>query len=259
MDNLTVLAKAIFHRDDASIGDKYGYRIHPITGLRSMHFGVDIKTKVQNWEQYAIAEGYVWSAGVDNSKEGQGAIFAWIAYPLLGFRLLHYHLKEVYVKKGEKVNANTIIGLTGTTGRSTAVHLHLGARSLRTGNYFDPATIVLQATYNDHLGVFDADFFKQVQASSGTTADGIMSGQLVLMTNITVMRKGTKGSEWVRWLQRFLNTKGFNLKVDGQFGPLTLKTWQKYVGTVADGSISRDSLFVKRVRELLAEGTLWEQ
>lgn len=132
--------------------------------------------------------------------------------------------------------------------------------------FIDDTTILKDKGYNwkkvpessADSGIFDDNFFKRIQASSGTTVDGIMSGQLVLMTNVPVMEKGTKGSEWVRWLQRFLNTKGNNLKVDGQFGPITLKAWQKYVGTVSDGCISQNSEFVKRVKELLAEGTLWQ-
>ncbi|MCX7761027.1 MAG: M23 family metallopeptidase [Hydrogenothermaceae bacterium] len=39
---------------------------------------------------------------------------------------LYSHLSEIYVKKGQKVDKNTVIGKTGTTGLAVGDHLHYG-------------------------------------------------------------------------------------------------------------------------------------
>ena len=119
----------------------YGWRIHPVHKEKIFHSGVDYapygNTEVEKrWKQYALEDGIVLGAGKD-TKNGN-AIFAWVEYKRLGIKVLHYHLHEVYVKKGQKVNQDTIIGLTGTTGYSTGIHLHLGVKYLSNNQYFDP-------------------------------------------------------------------------------------------------------------------------
>lgn len=132
------LADRIFKRNDWKMTSPFGNRKHPVTGKKSMHNGTDYGTNVQNWNQYALEDGIVISAGVDNSPSGQGALFAWVQYPRLNIKLLHYHLDQVFVKKGQKVDENTVIGTTGTTGQSTGIHLHLGIKKIDDNKYFDP-------------------------------------------------------------------------------------------------------------------------
>lgn len=45
-----------------------------------------------------------------------------------GAQSVYAHLKEWYVKLGDFVGTNTIIGLTNNTGRSTGSHLHVAYR-----------------------------------------------------------------------------------------------------------------------------------
>lgn len=135
------LATRILHRLDWKMTSPFGNRIHPITRKPDFHKGIDIWTKGEKWPQYALEKGTVVSCGRDWSIFGFGAIFAWIVYPRLGLKILHYHLDSLSVKKGQEVDENTVIGLTGKTGRATGIHLHLGVRSLTTNEYVDPDTI----------------------------------------------------------------------------------------------------------------------
>lgn len=116
------LATRIFRREDWYVTSPFGWRKDPINGKTAYHSGVDYGTHGNKWPQYALENGVVESCGIDVG----GAIFAWVKYPRISIRLLHYHLDSLCVKKGWAVNKDTIIGYTGTTGRSTGIHLHLG-------------------------------------------------------------------------------------------------------------------------------------
>lgn len=128
------LATRIFRRNDWYVTSPFGYRKDPISGVTKFHNGCDYGTNIQKWPQYALEDGVVESAGKDSS----GGIFAWVKYPRLGFRLLHYHLDSVAVRTGQVVNKYTLIGYTGTTGYSTGIHLHLGKRAIGSTTYDDP-------------------------------------------------------------------------------------------------------------------------
>lgn len=131
------LAERTFKRNDYYITSPFGNRIHPITGKPQFHNGCDYGTNVQNWKQYALENGYV----VDNGNNPNGyGIWVGVGYPRLNIYILHAHLKESYVKAGDKVNSNTVIGLTGATGNVTGIHLHMGLvyNEKGNGNYADP-------------------------------------------------------------------------------------------------------------------------
>ena len=134
------LAERIFHRTDFRLTSPYGMRVHTITGVKQFHYGVDYGTKLENWGQYALEEGTVLSCGVDTAPSANKALFVWVSYPRLNLKLLHYHLNSVNVHKGQKVDENTLLGFTGKTGNSTAIHLHLGAKHISDNAYFDPET-----------------------------------------------------------------------------------------------------------------------
>ena len=57
-----------------------------------------------------------------------------------GISTLYMHLKDIYVKKGQKVKQGEIIGTVGSTGRSTGPHLDVRL------NWFDvrldPSTVL---------------------------------------------------------------------------------------------------------------------
>lgn len=55
---------------------------------------------------------------------------------------LYAHLEKIYVKDGQVVNKNTILGVEGSTGNSTGSHLHLEIRKSADGNQVDPVTFL---------------------------------------------------------------------------------------------------------------------
>lgn len=55
---------------------------------------------------------------------------------------LYAHLRSVYVKDGQYVNKNTILGVEGSTGNSTGSHLHLEIRQSEDGSQVNPITFL---------------------------------------------------------------------------------------------------------------------
>lgn len=260
------LAERTFRRNDYRLTSPYGMRTHPVTGQKSMHWGVDYGTQRQKWKQFALENGTVLSAGVDNSPAGAGAIFAWVSYPRLGIKCLYYHLDVVYVRRGQSVNENTVIGLTGTTGRSTGIHLHLGTKRLSDDKYFDPETFDWQPQTEptptptptpprpqlNVNGVWDTATQLALARHYKTTPDGFISGQIPQRanSNIRVVRNGTGGSQFVRALQRDLG-----VTVDGQLGTITVSALQRGLGLPVDGFISPVSNTVREMQRRLNNGT----
>lgn len=61
-----------------------------------------------------------------------------------GYWSLYAHLSKIYVKNGQAVNKNTILGVEGSTGNSTGSHLHLEVRkgSNSSENRINPVTFL---------------------------------------------------------------------------------------------------------------------
>ncbi len=59
-----------------------------------------------------------------------------------GYQTMYGHASRVLVVPGQFVSAGAVIGLSGSTGRSTAPHLHFEIR--RDGRVIDPRSIVTQ-------------------------------------------------------------------------------------------------------------------
>jgi murein DD-endopeptidase MepM/ murein hydrolase activator NlpD len=59
-----------------------------------------------------------------------------------GYRSLYAHASTTFVDRGQRVRRNEVIALTGSTGRSTAPHLHF--EILMNGEPVDPLTLVQQ-------------------------------------------------------------------------------------------------------------------
>ncbi len=140
------LATRIFKRERGNekegyyVTSPFGKRVSPINGKVSYHNGTDYGTHGKKWPQYALEDGIVDNVFLDQ----YGAKNIWVSYPKLGYRCLHGHLDSFNVKKGQKVNHNTILGYTGETGLATGIHLHLGVKKIGDNNWIDAESIDYQ-------------------------------------------------------------------------------------------------------------------
>jgi murein DD-endopeptidase MepM/ murein hydrolase activator NlpD len=75
-------------------------------------------------------------------QTGQDPEYGW--FVLLqhaeGYQTMYGHLSRRLAAQGDSVAAGQVIGLSGSTGRSTAPHLHFEIR--RQGSSLDPLTMV---------------------------------------------------------------------------------------------------------------------
>lgn len=96
----------------------FGYRSDPFTGRTTFHAGIDIGGKSGD-PVFAAADGVVVETGNDSSRGN----FVVIQHDDQ-LQTTYYHLKRIEANKNDTVARGEKIGLLGSTGRSTAPHLH---------------------------------------------------------------------------------------------------------------------------------------
>jgi len=96
----------------------YGQRIDPFTGRAAMHSGLDMAA-FERAPVVATSPGTVVFAG---SRSGYGYTVE-IDHGH-GFKTRYAHLRDIQVRTGERVAIGQRVGSMGSTGRSTATHLH---------------------------------------------------------------------------------------------------------------------------------------
>ena len=117
-----------------TITSPFGVREDPFTKTKKQHKGIDFAGKIGT-ELYAVAPGRVISAG---DRTGYGTTVE-IDHGL-GFTTLYAHLSKIMVSRGDWVRPGTVIGLGGSSGRSTGPHLHYEIRYK--GTPFNPTSFV---------------------------------------------------------------------------------------------------------------------
>jgi len=104
------------------ITSHYGNRIDPFNGDRELHVGLDI-SGIYGSSVHAPADGIIIYA---QRKAAYGNLV--IVDHGNGLSTRHGHLSRFNARVGQRVRKNDVIGFVGTTGRSTAPHLHYEVR-----------------------------------------------------------------------------------------------------------------------------------
>lgn len=100
------------------ITDAYGYRIHPLSGTKKWHNGVDFAAG-EGTAIYATKAGTVTSATYNEAYGNMVTINHGD-----GYSSLYGHMTNYIVSVGDTVSAGQTIGYVGSTGWSTGPHLH---------------------------------------------------------------------------------------------------------------------------------------
>lgn len=179
------------------ITSPFGYRIHPITKVRTLHRGADVAGR---FPVTAAEEGDVVHIGW--SPKGGGHVVI-LKHGTKLYTVYYHGRTKTGLRKGQRVETGTFIYDSGSTGSSTGDHLHFEVRTSRVwGSQVDP----------------------ELYLSDSTPTGGPISvnGRLDRAT--------------IRRWQELLKEAGHNLGlVDGRMGPRTTKAIQASVGVRADG------------------------
>ncbi len=97
----------------------FGWRTHPIYKTAEFHPGMDFAAP-EGTEIYATGDGVVEAA--DSKAQGYGNHV--VINHGNGYTTLYGHMSRMAVKPGEKVKRGQVIGYVGSTGLSTAPHVH---------------------------------------------------------------------------------------------------------------------------------------
>lgn len=104
------------------VSSPFGYRIHPVLGVKKLHTGIDIPAPTGT-PAVAVANGTVIYSGV----QGTYGNTVMIKHDN-GLVSLYAHNSSLVVRVGDKVKKGQVVSKIGSTGRSTGPHLHFEIR-----------------------------------------------------------------------------------------------------------------------------------
>jgi hypothetical protein len=116
----------------------FGYRTHPIYKTSEFHPGMDFACP-QGTPIYATGDGVVERA--DNMAQGYGNHVV-ISHGY-GYQTLYGHMSKISCRAGQRVKRGELIGYVGSTGLSTAPHVHYEV--MKNGEKMNP----INYYYND--------------------------------------------------------------------------------------------------------------
>jgi murein DD-endopeptidase MepM/ murein hydrolase activator NlpD len=102
------------------------------------HAGLDLAVPAGS-DVRASGGGTVEQTGTDAAY----GLFVLLVHPE-GYETMYGHLSRILVRRGEVVRSGQVIALSGSSGRSTAPHLHFEIR--RAGRSIDPLSLVREGT-----------------------------------------------------------------------------------------------------------------
>ncbi|MDX3916983.1 MAG: M23 family metallopeptidase [Pseudosphingobacterium sp.] len=115
----------------------FGYRIHPLTGKKKFHSGIDLAAR--NDTVFAILEAAVEATGRSPS------LGRFIRLKQDSLTVIYSHLRTIAVTAGQQLSPGDPIAITGSTGLVTGEHLHLAI--LYRGIYIHPLRFIRRLAY----------------------------------------------------------------------------------------------------------------
>lgn len=110
----------------------FGQRKDPFTRKKQSHNGLDLRASGD--DVYAMLDGTVKKTGEDK-RSGK-----YITIQHGEFLISYCHLSHIWIQRGMQVLPGEVVGITGSTGRSTGEHLHITCK--RNNKYIDPAILI---------------------------------------------------------------------------------------------------------------------
>ena len=119
----------------------YGYRKDPFTGKKKFHGGLDLHARSE--EVLAMMEGVVVKVGQDKTSG------KYVTLRHGSYTVSYCHLSRIFVVKDAVIRPRDVVGITGSTGRSTGEHLHISCKL--DGKSVDPSIlfVYIQSTQQE--------------------------------------------------------------------------------------------------------------
>lgn len=114
----TPAIQPIMNRDLKQLSSGFGVRVDPIYHTAKMHSGMDFTARVGT-PIYATGNGRIQQAGWDSGYGNAVQINHGF-----GYQTKYAHMSKIKARAGQTVKRGEVIGYVGSTGKSTAPHLH---------------------------------------------------------------------------------------------------------------------------------------
>lgn len=120
------------------ISSKFGERIHPITGKKTFHDGIDIAVPTGT-KLYSAVTGTVVTARYSTSAGNMVTVKT-----DSGWEITYMHMDSISVSVGQNLIKGQFVGCSGNTGNSTGPHLHIQVHDAD-GRRINPIFIIPQS------------------------------------------------------------------------------------------------------------------
>ena len=143
---------------DNSVSKYFGVRVHPVTGEKLVHNGIDTIAK-ENSNVVSAIRGKVTEVGFDDEL-GNYVVVANDS----GVSTLYGHLSSVDVKEGDYLHKRANIGKVGKSGTATGAFLHFEIKI--NGVYYDPMKFWVVNPINDIEIINNEEFLSQADTQN---------------------------------------------------------------------------------------------
>ena len=177
----------------------WGWRKYTYLGqlVTDFHVGVDESTGGKSKPLYPVEYAYVTKIGKDTRSGNY--VYIWCA----GAEHFYCHLASIKVKVGQIINRSNIVGMAGSTGHSTGIHLHFGIKI--NGKWVNP-----DAWISNYIPTtVKTRYVNSTTGLNVRTKPSILSSKLFALVNNTEVKvylsyngwswiKCAKGHGWVK-------------------------------------------------------------